>query len=357
MNSSNNRINLKFEELTRFIVKYKEKLRRIKSNIWRNNATLDNKNVYDSLEKFIKDVEMTPNIEIKNKKIDSVYKWFKKSLKTRNAKIFGHNSGNSYMPVIPSYKDKNDPKVDFEDLFRTSKKVFAYEGKTSNDKPPKKEFIFQGLEKKTSNFIPKIGVTLNKEKIIGRNFSIDKVYHSTENLINRKVLTNEKNFENISENKKKNYNVQNTKSSIKKRKFKRKIVYKKSNLCNKMNENFVINKEGFPYNLDINNQEIKNVFSLNNINQYDQFKSPRERYNYLKQEYNTTHSTLDFRKTVSNFKYVEFNSLKELLEKKKRKVNIKSLQEAFINPVEIVQPTFYLPKGGTGLLSRPVYCD
>lgn len=351
MNSGNNRINLKFEELTKFMVKYKEKLRRIKSDIWKNNTTLDNKNVYDSLEKFIKDVEMTQNTEIKNKKIDSVYKWFKKSLKTRNTKVFGHNSVNSYMPLIP-YKDKNEPKVDFGDLFRTTKKIFTNEKNSFLNKTPKIEFNFLAPAKKVPNFTPKILVALNKDKIIRRNFSIDKAYHSTENSINQKI--NEKHFEKIEEKKE---GVQNDKNFVKKRKFKRKIVNKKPSTSNKIKRNLSTNKEDFPQYLDINNKEIKNVPSLNNINNNDQFKNPKERYNYLKQEYKTTNSTLDFRKTVSNFKYVEFNSLKELLEKKKRKVNVKSLHEAFINPVEIMQPTFYLPKGGSGLLSRPVYCD
>ena len=124
---------------------------------------------------------------------------------------------------------------------------------------------------------------------------------------------------------------------------------------NILNENSTKNIMPLPQSLS--SQREKENIKLPDMKEFGELNTQLERYRCLKQIYKEKKSTLDFRKTVSNFKYMELSSLKDLLERKKRKFNLKCLHDAFINPIEASQPTFYLPKGGCGLLSKPEYLD
>ena len=81
------------------------------------------------------------------------------------------------------------------------------------------------------------------------------------------------------------------------------------------------------------------------------------RKQYYNDNYKSSSDTLDLRKTVSNFKHIEFKSLHDYLKSKKRTFNAKALYDAFIDPEYKPQSTFYLPKAGSGLLSKPDYLD
>ena len=105
---------------------------------------------------------------------------------------------------------------------------------------------------------------------------------------------------------------------------------------------------------------IKNEHKTQNINK-EPISIQNEELNlktlYSKNNQNSTQNISDIRQTVSNFRYKEFKSLQRYLSNKKRKYNSKSLYDAFINPECESHSSFYLPRGGSGLLSKPNYLD
>ena len=249
---------------------------------------------------------------------------------------------------IPKKNDNNqtlNKGNSLADLFKTTKKVFNEGSKRLNGLMSLNEYVSENVKRK-NNFISPMPVKrsffINKHKIVksslskGRNESTQQIMPPVEN---NKTVIQAKLTKKI-----------DTKPRMifRKKKPQRNIVSQASPKQSSINI--------FPLPPQSSSQREKE-YILPDMKDHPELNTQLERYRCLKQLYKEKKSTLDFRKTVSNFKYMELSSLKDLLERKKRKVNLKCLHDAFINPIEGPQPTFYLPKGGCGLLSKPEYLD
>lgn len=353
MNYGNN--NSHFEELSVKLNNYKFKTRTANNDMWFNSNPLI-KNIYVSLEKFLKEIERIPAIKEKNERIETVYKWYHKSMKTNKKKVMDNFSINFYIPFAPK-KNENKPSLtkgsSLADLCKTTKRVFNEGSKGINGLMSLSEYVSENVRRK-NNFVPPMPMkrNFNKEKIVkgmslskSRNESTQRIIPTVEN---NKTVTHSKEIKNDNkvrmiyrQKKKKEQRNIFSQSSVKKK--------------NILNDNSTKNIMPLPQSLS--SQREKEKIILPDMKEFAELNTQLERYRCLKQIYKEKKSTLDFRKTVSNFKYMELSSLKDLLERKKRKVNLKCLHDAFINPIESSQPTFYLPKGGCGLLSKPEYLD
>ena len=356
MNYGNN--NSHFEELSVKLNNYKFKTRTANNDLWFNNNPLI-KNIYVSLEKFLKEIERIPSIQEKNERIETVYKWYHKSMKTNKKKVMDNFSINFYIPFVPK-KNDNQTKLtkgsSLADLCKTTKKVFNEGNKGLNGLMSVNEYVSENVRRK-NNFIPpmpmKRSFFINKDKIVkavslskSRNESTQRMIPTVEN--NKTVIQSKE----IRKNDNKVRMIFRQKKKKQERNSFSQTALRKKNISN---ENSTKNIMPLPQSLS--SQREKENIKLPDMKEFGELNTQLERYRCLKQIYKEKKSTLDFRKTVSNFKYMELSSLKDLLERKKRKFNLKCLHDAFINPIGASQPTFYLPKGGCGLLSKPEYLD
>ena len=108
-----------------------------------------------SLEKFLKEIERIPMAQERNERIETVYKWYHKSIKTNKKKVMNNFSINFYIPFIPKRNDNNqtlNKGNSLADLFKTTKKVFNEGSKGLNGLMSLNEYVSENVKRK-NNFI------------------------------------------------------------------------------------------------------------------------------------------------------------------------------------------------------------
>ena len=362
--------------------KMKLNLLNYKENILKHEPLLNplKDNIYSLLEKLLNEIITTSNIPLRNRKIGSTFKWFTHSIKQSNETRKASDS-KKIIHLIPPISSTNKAKVEattntskdysltpsqkiinVSDCFETTRNnVIFCRNKVFSIKSENKEL-------KHNNSNPNYKIRFCNKKYI------NSIYNKKNEFENKSVRNKRQNRESIiSINKNKsvsfsdktndNININNT---YKKRFLKHfKITHKKCTLSKTGGINKSCSNDKTIFNISNNKiidilHNIQNEQNAQNINN-ELISLNNDQLNfqtlYSKINQNSTRTISDLRQTVSSFRYKEFKSLQRYLLNKKRKYNSKSLHDAFINPESDSHSTFYLPRGGSGLLSKPDYLD
>ena len=371
----NKNIPFLYEKMKLNLINYKESILNQQPLI---NPLKDN--IYSLLEKLLNEIITTSNIALRNRKIGSTFKWFtdsiKQSNKTRNST--NYNKFNNLIPQISNtdktklddaithttkdYPSSSSKKIiNFSDRLKTTRNNFSFcRNKVFSIKSENKEL-------KHNNSNPNYKIRFCNKRYINR---INKKYEIENKSIRNKrqkresIISINKN-ESASFSDKRNDSI-NMNKTYKKRFLKHfKITHKKlmspkaegiSKSCSSDMSTFnIANNKIIDILHNIKSEQKaqsinKELISLNN-------EQPNLKTLNCKITQNSTRTISDLRQTVSSFRYKEFKSLQQYLSNKKRRYNSKSLYDAFVNPERDSYSTFYLPRGGSGLLSKPDYLD
>ena len=433
-----------YDKMRTSLLQHKENL------IYSNNNAVNNslvKRVYVSLDKLLKDIITTTDMEVRNSKIIKTFQWYKHAMKEYNVETCCNSNSNSnevrctninfYFPFEKQGTNNNNRK-DVISVIKMNKKLNnkvnnnSHSNNSNNNNNSNSNSTHTQTNKtRNGNLIDCVQATKKCFNVFSNiNLTSHKTFHN-----NVMQLTHNNQYHHIWFNCKNNTNnVNNIKDNFKhlidirkhnKHKHKHSEHYKQrkfpltegnsnNSFSNKINREIIISVDKINNNNNNterskqnevccdnkkkkvikrykikkrNNSISKSAFK--NTKTFDIIKHPNtadskiidiirgvkldeENYNkeILSKQYNLTNrkqyyndnyksstNTLDFRKTVSNFKHIEFKSLHDYLKSKKRIFNAKALYDAFIDPEYKPQSTFYLPKAGSGLLSKPDYLD
>ena len=394
--------------------KMRVSLLQYKDNMGKNKTMINplTKNIYVSLEKFLKEINSIPETQRRNLKIATTFKWYKQALKEnenthkrlRNTNINFHypflsnnlnNIQESFNTINNNKNSKQTPTkraFNFTECFQTTKRNFSFQ--THNNKSNTTNTQIPNNSKDNSN------ININHQKWFNdnnvnkqllsirsyqytdqnerRNISRHKTRPNNSYNTNRPIYPIKPNNRhiiiNVDKNGKNNCDkntITNEMNSIKRKRIFKRFKIKKTNsvlskptipkkqtksfviqpqtINNKTNDKIIDVIRGIKLNINVDNDEFDND-TLSQQNDYD-------RKTFYNENYKSTPNKLEYRKTISNFKHVELKSLHDYLKHKKRKFNSKALRDAFINPEYKPQSTFCYPHAGSGLLSKPDYLD
>ena len=373
--SVNKNIPFLYEKMKLNLLNYKE-------NILKHEPLLNplKDNIYSLLEKFLNEIITTSNIALRNKKIGSTFKWFTNSIKLSN-EIRKASNYKKVNHLIPPILDANKTKVDattntskdylptpsqkiinISDCFKTTRNIVTFcRNKVFSIKSENKE-----LKHNNSNPNYKIRFCNKKyiNSIYNKNFELENKSVRNKRQNRESIISRNKN-KSVSFSDKKNDSI-NINNTYKKRFLKHfKITHKQITSPKAEGINKSCSSDKSTFNISNNKiidilHNIQNEQNAQNINN-ELISLNNDQLNfqtlYSKINQHSTRTISDLRQTVSSFRYKEFKSLQRYLLNKKRKLNSKSLHDAFINPESDSHSTFYLPRGGFGLLSKPDYLD
>ena len=371
MNQTND-FTILYEKMKLSLLRYKEAFVNNQSSI-----NLFTKNIYSSLETFLKEILTITEPNERNRKIINTFKWFKQSIKENNAiqkrinltkvKCLIPFSSNNIKVTDNVTENKNKEGIfiskkkiiNFSDCFRATKKNFSFHNKNTNgNQKLVKKLEIKILRDSKSN--PNYAIWWNnKNQLTKRNIKHENDFVNI-NILKKDTIISIDKKENSHSCERKNNGMNKTYHKKLFKHFKK----RKNNFDLPKPESTKILKPIIAGNLPSQNSNNKIIDILHNIkqqeNQYDidKLNIPLKDENinqktFYKDNYKSKGNTFEFRKSVSDFKYMELKSLRDFLKAKKRKYNKKSLHDAFINPEYQPQSTFFLPRGGSGLLSKP----
>lgn len=396
-----------YEKMKVSLLQYKDNIRWNK--IMTNPLT---KNMYATLEKFLKEINSIQETHLRNFKIATTFKWYKQALKEtenthkrlRHTNLNFHypfqtNDLNNIQPYSNTINNNNNSKqtpvkktFNFTECFQTTKRNFSFQthnNKSNTSNIPilnnSKDNIKTNInhqkwfnDNNVNTQLLSIRSYRNRERNERPNISRKKTRTNDLYVINAPIYPikpiNRQLSINTDKNDKNNdvkNTIQNEMNTTKRKRFFKRFKIKKTHsllskptIPKKETKSFVMQPRtansktddkiidvirGIKLKMNVNNDEYDND-TLTQQNDFD-------RKTFYNENYKLTPNKLDYRKTISNFKHVELKSLHDYLKHKKRKFNSKALRDAFINPEYKPQATFCYPQAGSGLLSKPDFLD